>query len=483
MCDTFVATPDFTSSGKMIFGKNSDREPNEAQCLVRYPEKTHKEDSLRVTFRNVPQVKKTLEVLLSRPYPIWGAEMGANSKGVVIGNEAVFTKIRILKKNDGLTGMDLLRLALERSETASDARDLIIEFLEKFGQDACGGYLNKNFFYHNSFLIADPKEAFVLETADKFWVWKKISGFYSISNGLTLEDDYDGLHSGAIDFARSKGWLKKGGNFSFKEVFSDPLFTTLSKCKVRREITGKAGNFFRGSLGIVEAMQILRLEGKNAAHSVLRSDTSGFPTKDPNFLPSDSGMGSVCLHASGPFAPNQTTGSFLAELDSRPSRSQFWATGTSIPSISLFLPFSIPGKSFSEGSIVQPGATPDASLWWSHEVLYRLCLRNYKKAISIFSAELKEVQERYIQKVEWTLAQKGNSVFMDPITKETFEETQKLYKKWKNQVGELAVKGNLFPTPWFSPLYRISWAIWNRKARIRSKVLNGSDLPYEPAYL
>lgn len=483
MCDTFVATPEFTASGKMIFGKNSDREPNEAQCLVRYPERIPKEDSVHTTFRTIPQAKKTFEVLLSRPFSIWGAEMGSNSKGVTIGNEAVFTRIPISKKNDGLSGMDLLRVALERSENAADARDTILEFLERFGQDACGGYLNRNFFYHNSFLIADAKEAFVLETADRFWAWKRIRGFYSISNGLTLDSDYDGLHSGAIDFSRSKGWLKKGETFSFRGAFSDTFFTSFSKCKIRRGITSEAGEFFGGKLKIQDAMQILRLEGRKAAQELLHPDSAGFPIRNTRFSPADPGMESVCLHANGLLAPNQTTGSFVAELDPNPRHSQFWATGTSIPSISLFLPISLPGKSFSDSKIIQPGATPDSSLWWNHEILYRLCLRNYSEAISVFSAELREVQEKYIQKTELILNGKGKVVSLDSLSEEALEESARLYSKWRLQVRELVTKKSSFFSSSLSPLYKGYWAYWNRKARIKPGVLTSSDLPYEPAYL
>ena len=115
MCDTFVVLPPFTRDGSVIFGKNSDREPNEAQALEFHPAQEYPAgQTVRCTYLEIPQVRETHAVLLCRPFWMWGAEMGANEKGVVIGNEAVFTKMPIDRKG-GLTGMDLLRLALEKS--------------------------------------------------------------------------------------------------------------------------------------------------------------------------------------------------------------------------------------------------------------------------------------------------------------------------------------------------------------------------------
>ncbi len=47
--------------------------------------------------------------------------MGVNEKGMVIGNEALFTKVK-QEKAPGLIGMDLLRLALERGGDARKRR-------------------------------------------------------------------------------------------------------------------------------------------------------------------------------------------------------------------------------------------------------------------------------------------------------------------------------------------------------------------------
>ncbi len=71
--------------------------------------------------------------------------------------------------------MDLIRLALERGKSALQALHIITELLEEYGQDANGGYHNKNFFYHNSFLIADRTDGYLLETADRYWVAKKVT--------------------------------------------------------------------------------------------------------------------------------------------------------------------------------------------------------------------------------------------------------------------------------------------------------------------
>ena len=112
MCDTLVALPAATADGSLLLAKNSDREPNEAQVITCAPAVDYPEGiGLRCTYLQIPQARHTHAVLISRPFWMWGAEMGVNEHGVVIGNEALFTKVKV--PATGLTGMDLLRLGLD----------------------------------------------------------------------------------------------------------------------------------------------------------------------------------------------------------------------------------------------------------------------------------------------------------------------------------------------------------------------------------
>ncbi len=223
MCDTFVALPDATLQGDVIFGKNSDRPQGEIQDIVVIPAQTHpKGDWVECTYIKIPQVEKTLAVILSQPRWMWGVEMGANECGVVIGNEAVWT---IQPYSDrGLLGMDLVRLGLERGETAFSALKIIIDLLEKYGQGGnCAEHFSMN--YHNSFLIADSDEAWVLETAGKYWVAERVkSGTRSISNNLSIRGRGDMRHEDVIKDAIAIGLCFNEEDFDFAKLFSEGDF-------------------------------------------------------------------------------------------------------------------------------------------------------------------------------------------------------------------------------------------------------------------
>jgi len=249
MCDTFVALPDVTLGGELIFGKNSDRPGGEVQDVVAISQHVTG-DLLQCTYLEIPQVPQTNAVILSKPRWMWGAEMGANEHGVVIGNEAVWTTEPYAET--GLLGMDLVRLGLERGATAYDALQVIVDLMAEYGQGGnCAEHLGLN--YHNAYLIADRNEAWVLETAGRYWVAEKTtSGTRSISNSLSIHGSGDLRHPD-LDRVLANGQQGKSPEtvkqeFDFAWVFSgedvgDTLSPLSREGRVRQLCRQNEGKF------------------------------------------------------------------------------------------------------------------------------------------------------------------------------------------------------------------------------------------------
>ncbi|XP_028991684.1 secernin-3 isoform X1 [Betta splendens] len=220
-CDTFVALPPSTEGQFIIFGKNSDRPCDEVQEVVYFPARDYGAgEKVECTYIEVEQVAHTYAVVLSRPAWLWGAEMGANEHQVCIGNEAVWGR-ESADGDEALLGMDLVRLGLERADTAEGAVDVVTELLEKYGQGGSCMEDESGFTYHNSFLISDRREAWLLETSGKYWAAEKVAGGYrNISNQYSITTKIDKEHPGMREYAQSKGWWDGKSQFNFATVYS-----------------------------------------------------------------------------------------------------------------------------------------------------------------------------------------------------------------------------------------------------------------------
>ncbi|MEE8495547.1 MAG: hypothetical protein V3S21_03640 [Xanthomonadales bacterium] len=247
VCDTFVALADATLGGEVIFGKNSDRPCGEIQGVIGFPAQRYAaHDTVQCTYLQIPQVSQTFAVILSKPSWMWGAEMGANEHGVVIGNEAVWTTEAY--GETGLLGMDLVRLGLERGATAYDALHLIVDLMAEYGQ---GGNCAEHFalHYHNAYLIADKIEAWVLETAGAYWVAEKItSGTRSISNSLSIHGKGDLRHPQLDRVLDEAAQTAGGAPFDFARFFSrgeagDTLSPLSREGRVRQLCQRNEGKF------------------------------------------------------------------------------------------------------------------------------------------------------------------------------------------------------------------------------------------------
>ena len=316
MCDTLG----LLAGTGALFAKNSDRSPNEPQVTEFYPARTGLSGRLRATCIELPQVRETRAVLLSRPVWMWGAEMGVNECGVCIGNEAVFTRGGYGRT--GLTGMDLLRLALERAGTAADALAVILALLEQYGQGGDCGF-DHPFSYDNAFLILDRTALYVLETAGRRWTYKRYARA-SISNRLTIGTDGDAYAGGKP--------------YDFRRTHTDPLYTTFSGSAGRLRSTRRSLETAAAPLDLVRALR---------AH------------EDGTANPAAAGsVKSVCMHYGGPVG-DHTTASMVVSLER--DRITAFLTGGSTPCLSLFKPVLFGGE---QSGLVFAGGDPAAMAEW-----------------------------------------------------------------------------------------------------------------------
>ncbi|HQL42922.1 MAG TPA: C69 family dipeptidase [Spirochaetota bacterium] len=416
MCDTIVATQKATADGSVILAKNSDREANEAQLLKYIAKRSWGNDTtVQCTYTSIPQVKETNEIFISKPFWMWGCEMGANAHGLAIGNEAVFTKEPYEKT--GLLGMDLIRLSLERCKNAYDALMLTTEFIEKYGQGGNAGMAHK-LFYHNSFIFADSSCAYVLETANKHWVAIKVDGIRSISNGLTIEEEFTFASKGIEDYALKKGYLKKGDTFNFKKCFSDTLYTFFSRCSDRQSRTTACANKNSGTITPQSMFALLRDHGND----------------DMQLPPDKTSMSSVCMHASLlPTRPSQSVAAFVAHL--RDNIPAFWATGSSGTCTSVFMPFYLIGKDIDYFPAKETSTYSPENYWWIHEKIHRQAIFKWDYFQKTIAPSITSVENEFMMK-ENELIKKMNTTtqkYFD-FSKLCVEKVLMLNEKWEKEL-------------------------------------------------
>jgi dipeptidase len=374
MCDTIVMVED----DAVWLAKNSDREPGEAQAVEHVARTRHAPGArLQATYLAIDQARETHEVVIARPAWMWGAEMGANEHGLAIGNEAVFTRVPVARA--GLLGMDLLRLALERCASADEALELITWMIARHGQGGGAGFRNRRFTYHNAFLIADPRGAWLLETAGRFWAAVRVArGVRTISNVLTIGADYTRVGPDTIDGARAAGLLRRGQTFDFRRCFGARVVGWLGGGDVRRACTLRAASAGRPIAALADA---------------LRDHAGRAPASGARML-------MPCAHAS--WLPTrgagQTTGTMISRLAR--GRSQHFFTGTSAPCLSVLKPVPLGQGPVDTGPRPGTAGFDGASLFWRAERLHRVVLRDYEARRAAFEAERAALEARALARVQ-----------------------------------------------------------------------------------
>ena len=390
-CDTMAVPAAFSRYGVNILAKNSDRPTGEPQPLRFYPGGTHGVgETVKTTYLTIPEVERTYAVVGAQPYWIYGFEMGYNECGLVIGNEAEGSRLPA-DGEDGLLGMDMLRLALARAATAREAIDVITGLLATYGQKANACLLFHRT-YENTFILVDPKECWVLETAGREWAAKRLTKPSGISNCYSIECDFDLCSENLEGIARERRFLSPDEPFHFAKAYS--------------------GRLPSQPLGAQRFRRLNRLLAQKECHDfpslahILRDHYDG-ELIAPRFGETAGTFMSVCMHMRD-FAESETTSALLARYDSTLGVIARYAPAQ--PCLSAFIPVymtALPACMQTAEKIYD-----EASLWWQTKRLSLLVAVDECRFAADVRAALASLEADFAEKADAT-EDAARALFLD----------------------------------------------------------------------
>jgi secernin len=316
MCDTLCSV----GPSRTLFGKNSDRPRDEVQVVEMHAARVGS-GSLRTTYLELDDTG-AYALVGSRPTWMWGFEHGLNEHRVAIGNERIFTIDDPRGAPPALTGMDLVRLGLERSRTADEAVDVMTTLLERHGQGGrCAEHEDDP--YWSSFLVADPEAGWVLETSDRTWAARPVGDGAAISNRVTL----------GTDWTRASADVERGTDF---DAWRDPRVPTVL-ADDRLAATSRCITTRSSALTAADVAATLRHHGERPWGAPGTDPADWSPP--PAHVDAELHGFTVCFHVNEPgFIVETTTSSMIAELPrdtEMPARAWF-ALGS--PCASVYVP-------------------------------------------------------------------------------------------------------------------------------------------------
>jgi hypothetical protein len=124
---------------------------------------------------------------------------------VAIGCTTIAT--RLLADGHALTGPELVRLGLQRAASACQAVEVITDLISRHGQG--GGSTPRTL--DAALLVADAREAYVLEAAGAHWALAQIGSVRAVTSACMLRQDWDRISRGLSNLAISRGWWPEDG--------------------------------------------------------------------------------------------------------------------------------------------------------------------------------------------------------------------------------------------------------------------------------
>jgi secernin len=289
VCDTLC----LRSDAGMVFAKNSDRPPDESQVLLAHAARSAG-GALHTQYLEIPDAGASA-LVGSHPTWLWGIEHGVNEHGVAIGNERIWTIDNPRDQPYGLLGMDLVRLGLEQARTADDALAVMTTALGEHGQGGSGEH-HHDAPYFSSFLIADARGGWLLETSARTWAARPVGDGASISNRVTLTTDWTTASTDVVPGANFDEWRSR----TIRTSIADQRLAATRACVARRSLRPSTAT-------IPDVIATLRDHGNGPWSAASEADANPVPRTRSD----DDRHVTVCMHLTDDQA---TTASIVVDL-------------------------------------------------------------------------------------------------------------------------------------------------------------------------
>ena len=372
-CTTIVVGKNLTRDQCIIFAHNEDMGNLSVGRLWHVPAKTYpKGSTLWVPYETISSPQTTFAYWASgnpkaskglgtsaELLPYDSVLVGLNERGVTMACNWAHSREANLEKV-GIRRYAMRQLILEQAPTARHGVALIGKFIETYGQADWGGLV---------YVLADPDEAWVVETTTNHWVAKRIGDdeIWVTANRFKLGADYDLSSKGLVEDAAKNGWYDpKEGQFHFAESYGEPSKMNQGYDQDREDRVLEMLRERKGRISTEDLFSVLRdrYEGTDKftapqPFEVWREEINKFPK----------------LHRAINTNITQSSSVVLLRKEAVFGPVMWYAMAT--PASSGYFPVYARGKQIPASFSNNESTRSDGSAWWTFRLLQQLMDVNY----------------------------------------------------------------------------------------------------------